>query len=239
MFIKLTYVFSFFFCIINSCHSKEHTSTPIRLIDDNIPTILEQLESSQLEKTPLKLSSRGGYTSSSLKVAMKIKANAIHMIVDNECTSNCAEILLPFADKITFEKQPIIGLHGNDFSYRHYVSELASKNRNFCNWSYSYQIENQLISKSMRTDFWKEQMKRLKPSVEFKYDNQSCPWRLYNFENHMWLPTSQQLRKLWGLKFSGSVCADDFEKCTSRINQRWRKGTRIVIGDEVYVSKGR
>ena len=96
-----------------------------------------------------------------------------------------------------------------------------------------------LSKKKLNYKFWRDVEKRLK-LIKFQItDSSRCPGKIREFQNHMWLPTSTQLRELWGLQFDGSVCSDDYNRCTKRVDRRWRNGTRIVIGDEVYVSKGR
>jgi len=77
----------------------------------------------------------------------------------------------------------------------------------------------------------------MKPKVKIDYDLHPCPSINYEFENRMWYPTSDQIMNLYGLEFSGNVCADN-PKCFKR-KIAWREflGGRIVIGDDVYVSR--
>ncbi len=96
-----------------------------------------------------------------------------------------------------------------------------------------------LKSRDLSIDFWKQVESRLK-LTQFKLVDagEACPWKVRKFENLFWLPTSQQLKNLWGLKFEGQLCADDFDECKIKINSHWSKGKRIVVGDEIYISKG-
>lgn len=161
------------------------------------------------------------------------------MIVDEICSSNCAEIILPSARKIKFENYPIIAFHGNTLSYRHYVNTTPGLDRRYCNWEYALKMESLYSESNLNALFWEEQIKRLKPNVTFEIRKGECPWRKYNFENSFWLPDSKQLKKLWGIKFSGKVCADKAKLCKKKIDENWASGTRVVIGDVVYTSKGR
>lgn len=181
--------------------------------------------------------SKGGKTSVSLAVTREVKT-APKLVINEECSSNCAEIMLPFASKVEFVNNPIIAFHGNTFSYRYFVEAYAEKNTEYCNWLYADEMSHLYEQKGLNKHFWKTQMSILKPKVSFIYKAGKCPLRVYNFENSFWLPTSEQLKKGLGLEFTGSVCADDFYSCTLKINTRWRIGTRVVVGDKIYISKG-
>lgn len=187
----------------------------------------------------INVNSEGGITSEALKIGGLLELYSISIAIDKECLSNCAEILLPSAKRVVFLNDPLIGFHGNILSYQHYVTLLATENIEFCNWLYANAHRDLLKRKNMNALFWEEQFLRLKPDVELVYPAEKCPRRTYNFENHMWLPTSDQLRLLFKLEFEGSVCADNPRLCKKRIDHKWKKGTRIVIGDEVYISKGK
>lgn len=195
----------------------------------------------QFSKTsyPVVFNSTGGRTSVSLKISDIILEEDLSIKVDRFCLSNCAEILLPAAKNVYFENAPLIGFYGSMLSYEGFTKLHAKKNANLCNWVYARRQEELLERKNLSKGFWKEQMLRLKPNISFEYKPDSCPWRVYKFENQIWLPTGEQLEEIWGLDFTGSVCADDLNSCSKRVNKRWRKGTRIVIGDTLHVSKGR
>lgn len=193
--------------------------------------------STELNST-VKFNSGGGKTSIALRYADIIKSKKVNLLITKECLSNCAELILPAANAIFFKEFPLIGFHGNDISYRYYVSNYAIKDKENCNWIYAREQEELLKLKSLKIDFWKLQMDKLKPKIDFLYSAEECPWRVYNFTNHIWLPDSEQLKNLWGLQFEGQVCSDNIEKCKKRIDRRWKKNTRIVLGDKIYVSKG-
>ena len=92
---------------------------------------------------------------------------------------------------------------------------------------------------NLNEDFWKETKKRLVLESYYILDESyGCPKKHRTFKNQWWLPTSKQLQELWGLKFKGSVCADHFDNCKWAMDIFFDKGTRIVVGDEIYISKG-
>lgn len=225
-------------CIILFTVSCNRKNKVFVLTDQDYILIKQQIVSAHQSKSSITFNSVGGKVSVALKISQLLDEFPSKIIVSNLCFSNCAEIILPSAQSVEFSNSPMIGFHGNFSSYRSYIEASNLPDSRYCNWKYEDEFQNLLSTKNLRSDFWMEQTARLKPKVEFELRPKECPWRHYNFENHMWLPTSQQLRELWGLKFSGSVCADDFEACTNRVNQSWDKGTRIVIGNRVYISKG-
>lgn len=186
------------------------------------------------------VSSSGGEVLSALKIAEILQDRNISIIVPSVCISACVEFLLPAVNKITFSNSPIIGIHwGPIMDFYQYKRVLEEPE--LCNFP-TFDFQQDLFAKrGLNIDFWKQTEQRLH-LLRFRLDKSSldkCPWKIRKFENYMWLPTSKQLRELWGLKFSGSVCADDFTKCSRQVDSRWQAGTRIVIGDAVYVSEGK
>ena len=186
----------------------------------------------------LRISSRGGLASTSLQAAQIIQLKKINIVIKKYCISGCAEKILPAASKVSFIDDPIIGFHQNILSSRYAVKSYAGDYNKYCNWLYARETEQSYSSSGHNVLFWQETMKRLKPEFSFDYAPKKCPKTKYVFENQLWLPASDQLSELLGLKFSGSVCADDFEKCKKKVDRSWGVGTRIVIGDEIYISKG-
>jgi len=209
------------------------------LFEQNLDKIYKSIDNSIEDNSVLSFNSIGGLTSIALKVSDRIAKHNITIVVSELCISNCAEIILPSGKKVIFRNDPIVGFHGNMQASRHYINNFAEKDTQYCNWLYADAERKLMISSNLNPDFWTEQAKRLKPKVTFNYKEYSCPRRNFNFDNDMWLPTSAQLKELWGLEFKGTVCADIIKKCRKKIDRFWKKGSRIVIGDEVYISKGR
>ena len=60
-------------------------------------------------------------------------------------------------------------------------------------------------------DFWREQEKRLSGfTINYKINENNICERSPSYKNaDYWLPTSEELRNLLGLKFKGSLCSDD------------------------------
>lgn len=205
-------------------------------INDDLVRQFQELDRQNLT---IHLNSYGGSPVSAHEISKIMVANKFKLIVNKECQSACAETILPSAEHVEFVNEPIIGFHWNSLMTfdltRRYGGDLT-----LCNLK---EVEDQkalLLSKDMNIDFWKQTEKRLVlEHYEVIPKTGGCPWKRRRFKNNMWLPTSKQLRSLSGLTFTGSVCSDDFDKCTKKIDRTWKKGIRIVVGDEVYISKGR
>ena len=90
------------------------------------------------------------------------------------------------------------------------------------------------------TDIWKAQYAALVPSEPYFRESEGCMifWNR-GYENKFWYPTSQQLRDVFELDFTGEVCADDYSCYSKRLSFHWSKGTNLMVGDSVYESKGR
>ncbi len=206
-------------------------------IDESVNQKLQSLNSNHAR---IVVSSGGGLPDSALSMARQIEDAENDLVILGVCNSACAEYLLPAANSLIFQDNPIIGFHWNAMMIESLYKRHGRKDLEYCTHQDSKELYNLHVRSQVTPKFWQETFSRLGHShfsLDYKVDE--CPWKKMAFENHLWLPTSEQLRNLWGLKFSGSVCADNFNVCKEKIDVRWAKGTRIVVGDEVYISKGR
>lgn len=226
-----------FFCLTSVACSDG--SNPIKLSGRIDSQMYQKLDPEKSANKDIIISSGGGETDYAFKIAQRIIENQNGIVVKDYCISACAEDILPAAKSISFRKRPIIGFHRNSFMNRaqmiRYGGDVSNcSNKGIKNQQYLHEL------RGLNTEFWKETEKRLSlVSYQVVPKGKSCPWKRRKFRNYMWLPTSKQLRELWGLKFQGEVCADEIAFCRRRIDARWKKGTRIVLGDEIYISKGR
>ncbi len=199
---------------------------------------LAKLERKNAPGKRIIISSGGGSTKVAFEAARNIIRNENTVIVQGVCLSACAEDILPSAKTIKFLDNPMIGFHWNSFMNRSQFIRYGG-DVTYCS---SVSIDNQKYLyglAQLNQDFWKETEKRLVlEHYEIFPVTGACPLKIRRFKNYMWLPTSKQLKKLWGLEFSGRVCSDNIRACVRKVDRRWEKGTRIVIGDKVYISKG-
>lgn len=203
-------------------------------IDDSLTKILENSD----DTFTLEIDSGGGYAIDAAQSAEIIISKDIEVLVRGRCLSACSEFILPAAQTITFETNPIIGFHWSPIMDRMQFNRYATPNQK-CEFLAAEAQDNILRATNLNENFWKEVESKLILNHYSLHDNGSqCPDKLRTFVNRTWLPTSKQLKSVWGLDFSGSVCADDLNKCILVVNDIWEPGDRIVIGDVVHtVSK--
>ena len=183
------------------------------------------------------ISSTGGSTEPAQEAANYIFINKLNVRIERICASACAEYLLPAAAKIEFVDNPIIAFHGNPimgaFLEEKYEPEAFFR----CYDDTAKQMRELYINAGKNTNFWKEQLRRLKLGEPKFERSERCVRFQYVFEHKFWYPTSDQLQNLLGLRFSGRVCADDFACVRKKIAPRWRKDQSFVVGDNVHFGK--
>lgn len=184
------------------------------------------------------VTSGGGTVEDSLRAARILRDKSYNLIVIDNCTGACASYLLPGANQITFREDPLVGfMHDSFMNYAQFVE--YGGNTEQCDWTNLSQQRELYKARGLNTQFWQQTEKRL---VLKKYllaeASNGCPKKYREFENFLWLPTSKQLRDGWGLEFKGRVCADNVERCKRKVDRKWKKGNRVVIGDTLYISKG-
>lgn len=231
-------IFSFIFITIATAAllSCDSNLTYRGYINENL---YEYLSVNNKQNHTLVISSSGGRTDISYRIAKDILNNNNHIIVQSECMSACSEYILPAANSIEFHNNPIVGFHWNSLMNRDQIVRFGG-DITHCSTESPDNLKSLYLIKNLNTEFWKLTEKFLVlESYEVISKDGECPWKKRVFENRMWLPTSSHLKENWGIKFEGTVCADDFIQCSKKVNKRWSEGTRIVIGDKVHISKGR
>jgi len=179
----------------------------------------------------------------SVALAEIFQKNSMILKVDEQCLSGCSEYVLAGAKSVIFKNSPLIGFDVSIEQKQQLVFESTSgiyKRR--------YQI---LVDKKQRiyraselnVEFWKDVSARMnacpKRSTENLQDwfgGNNCDTLSFVVDFHEWFPTSQQLRDLLGLKFKGTVCADDVAKCILRLNKEYKAGYIFLVGDTKIVT---
>lgn len=212
---------------------------PKVIIDGNIDKKLaSHILSLDLSSKTISIDSGGGEAVAAATISNHLLDFDTKIIVSGTCISACSEFIMPSSTNIIFQNNPIIGFHWSPIlDYEQY--KIRNDNVLHCKFPSRDQQLKLYKRNNLNPHFWKEIENRLDLQYyELVPKTGQCPWKRRKFRNHIWLPTSEQLRDLWKLKFRGSVCADYFERCKKQIDRRLEKGTRIVIGDVTYVSKG-
>lgn len=184
--------------------------------------------------------SPGGHSTLFLERATEIEKRRADIVVEDTCISACAEYYLPAAQNIHFVNAPIIGMHGNPHILRLIKKDFHPRKNGNCLTTSSDNIQKLQERNGVPNSFNLHQISVLEvTNVKLDTVIRGCQTKKVEFKNHMWVPNSDQLRSVMNIDFTGQVCADDIEECQKRIDLRWEVGTRIVLVDNVYISKGR
>ena len=187
----------------------------------------------------VRMSSRGGWPEG-IDIGNFIFENKISLQIEEECLSACAEYLLPASKSVNFIGSPLIAVHRNPW-ITHSISQIDNADIiHNCN-SNTYDKYIAFINKvGISKEYNPELLRRLELiGASYKINAFGCPFPYLKFKNQQWLLNSAQIEKFFNIEFSGTVCADNPNKCKTVIDSRWKYGTRVIIGNEVYVSKGR
>lgn len=226
------------------------------LRDTNFPIIagyinrefLKELKALPPETSTIIIYSTGGLGDIALDAAELIRSRGWTVIIFGSCNSACAEYVLPAAKKVVFFDDPLVGFHGNMSSMRYFV--LKDELKNPCAPTSD---ENKMIQKldaqiargealysetGHNMEFWKEQIERLGSAklVTTSMGDEGCVY-IQQFPFEIWYPTSEQLTSLFGLKFEGTLCADDVICYNRKIPLFKGVGEKYVVGNTEYLSQ--
>lgn len=192
---------------------------------------------STVEQAPmgsrLEVNSLGGDASAGAVIARDIFDRKLDLIVNASCVSACAEFMIPAARTVTFGPRAIVGFHLNDFAFQALALEHNIPGR-VCSAERLPLLNEMYLAKGLNPSFSEESVRRLR-LVDYQpvRIRTGCMSQETATEFLAWFPTSDQLRSLWNLTFTGSVCADSAECISSDIKRLVGPGKRIVVGDTV------
>lgn len=216
---------------IGSCSEPIPTYKYVGRIDSKLVELIDQAPKS----FRLEINSGGGFVKDASQAAVIMADRQTSIIVRGRCLSACSEFILPAADAITFVDDPIVGFHWSPLMDRgQYASRLGSIKD--CKFPAASIQEELFKLEGLNKRFWLEVEERLVlRKFRFVEVGNACPNKVRVFENKTWLPSSEQLKDLLGLEFTGSLCADDYNKCAKKVDRIWEKGDKIVIGDRGHI----
>lgn len=205
------------------------------------------LTNSDTSRVIINISSPGGRVGPSLTIAEFLMDKNVTVNVEGICNSACSQVILPVADRVNFVDIPLIGFHWSPILDAEYYKNNGGNLSACGDLKDLYHREKEILSHhGLNQDFWKEVDKRL---ILEDYNLgrgiiNGCRRFNYNFKHAMWYPTSEQLKNLYGLKFKGSVCADNYVACVKKIEnialqEGGAGGVSMVIGDHVYTTQVR
>ena len=80
-------------------------------VDENLIKKFKALDNP--ENLILRMNSHGGLPNDGYKISKLMRAWNISIVIDKECLSACAEIILPSASNVHLKNSPMVGYHWN------------------------------------------------------------------------------------------------------------------------------
>lgn len=230
----LLYVFIFLAALLLAAiltFQPDHTLKYVGRMDANLIHLIE----SNPKLSSLEINSGGGSVQDSSVAAELLMKKDVKVIVRGRCLSSCSEFILPAATKVSFLDRPVIGFHWSPWmDFNQYERHKNSYHN--CPFDAAKIQRDINVHRELNLDFWKQIESRLELVIYRLHENGStCPDKERGFLNRTWLPTSQQMRDLWGLEFKGQVCADHPTSCIEKVDAIWDSNTKIVIGDQLHI----
>ncbi|MEQ8405042.1 MAG: hypothetical protein RKE49_08085 [Oceanicaulis sp.] len=179
------------------------------------------------------VSSTGGETHQALALARVLAPRRLHLIIDDYCFSACASLLAPAADSIEFGPDAMFGVHDSPAMARAvYVRDFGRDDDCYVRSGGAHREMYAWAGRNPR--FPDEVFERLEPLPARAVDiGGDCPRIEYGLTHQWWFPTSDQLRDLMGLEFTGTICADDPDCMRRRLRALRMEGT-VMVGEEIW-----
>jgi hypothetical protein len=178
----------------------------------------------------LVIDSKGGNGLAAIQAGHILRQKKAKLVIDGACSSSCAEFLLPGSRAVDVRGDAIVALHGSFIADRALSIERYGPSEGECfKGSAKLQLDYWELA-HVRSDAWRETAKRLIPIEQPPPSGGRCGKVEYRHE--FWLPTSRQLKDLFGIKISGRLCADSPRCVRTKIKSYWKTGT-VVVGDKV------
>lgn len=183
--------------------------------------------------TSFTLASYGGNEKYALEAAEIIEQKGLSIGVVGICISACFDFLMPAAKKIEFIDKPIVGSHGNTvLAYRLTVANGLLK--------YTPDLGKTCIRRAKwLLDIWKrngvdselllEKITSLKP-YQVVVDNSYCA--MFELKVDYWLPSSAEMKRLFGERVKGELCADD-PRCLEAKFSKMPHVKSIISADKI------
>ncbi|MEP4053082.1 MAG: hypothetical protein ABJN22_12640 [Litorimonas sp.] len=229
-------VFSLVFAVISST-----LSFSVRLRGAITPEFNAKLQMID-EKEVVKLSSTGGDPDFAEIAANIIQNKKLSLVVEGLCLSSCVEYLLPAADSLQLSKHSVLGVHQNPMM----INEFKNSNASYKDEALCYFEDN--LDNYARLQASKgigfqldiavaETISKLELEALRLIEKEGCIEVGFRFKNQFWLPDSTQLRTVFGLNFTGEVCADSFAHCSRILDKIFPPDFQIIIANSEYITK--
>lgn len=224
---------------ISSCAKAGGANEYNGLINDDFIQFIEQ----QKEGNNIVLTSNGGNETFALKAADIIIKKKLTATIRGYCMSSCVDFLFPAFEKINLDHFPTIGLHGNTHLTNVVIQKIPEQASKI-----PENIKNDCLAKEQHLmKIWRDRKtyysiiddNLLESKADhIRVDGKGCGVVFYGYG--YWFPTSDQLKQIFGNKFTGNVCSDS-AGCVSKVIINGAKTTnykKIKVGDkEVVISE--
>lgn len=228
------------FALLAAC-SPDHPTAARLISDSETPRLSGQIDEAftdaYLEAVKsndrIAVTSTGGMNTWGLALAKNTAHLRVTLIIDDHCLSSCASFLLPSAGAVEFGADAIVGVHEQPILNR-MVYERDFGAGDSC-YMHTTGLHHEIYRRAARDlTFPYQVFERLQPGPALAVDvGDVCPRIEYDLTHAWWFPTSDQLRDLMGLDFTGSVCADD-PACMRRRLPNLRMEGSVMVGDEIW-----
>lgn len=194
------------------------------------------------EMEVVKISSTGGDPDFAEIAANIIQNKNLSLVVHGLCLSSCVEYILPAANSLSLSNYSILGVHQNPAMINKFKNSNASYNdkplcyfednlENYAELQASkgigYQLDNAVT----------ETISKLELEEVRLIEKEDCIEVGFRFKNQLWFPDSTQLRSVFGLNFTGEVCADSFAHCSEILDKVFPPDFQVVISNSEYITK--
>jgi len=189
---------------------------------------------------PILVDSYGGSASHAMNVSKIIYSRQKSIFITGECSSSCAEFILPAARKVYASEGALIGFHRDDLMAMDFFRSDQERHA-YCGADRAAWMVDLYKRQNLNVSFYKNVELKLdiKPSYNVKgsYDN-GCVKMFSSSAHEMWYPTSYQLKEMLGIDIGHPICADSDICWKRKLAEGSVRGMSYIVGDKVYYPLG-
>jgi hypothetical protein len=189
---------------------------------------------------PVFVDTGGGDASTAENIAKLMVSRGKSIFILNECSSACAEILIPAAKHVYATENSIIGFHRNDLMALSYFRTPEELNK-YCEVERFNWLKSLYSERGLNPYFYKMTADKLGiVPVYGTYwgKGRNCENMITASAEDMWFPTSIQIKKYLGLDLGHPICADRKACWMPYLEKTGLAGDKYIIGDEFFKIKG-
>lgn len=179
----------------------------------------------------ISVSSLGGDPNYAYQFSQIIAREGLIVELGDECSSSCAEFVLPSAAKVVTHPNTLIGYHGSDWIgawirdtwYHNYPPNCGASRVEF--------LRDMYARRGLNSEAWREVVPRLKMVGQEAWIEDGCMAGSFSKWVVIWYPTSAQMRDIFGFDEIKTLCSDREECWSERIRGFGLVNKRFAVGD--------